>query len=999
MHNRSPVKLLVTLALAVLCAVGAHAQFQTGNIYGKVQAKDGSALPGVTVTLTGVGAPQTTVSDGQGNFRFLSLSPGTYSIKADLAGYGVATRSGVGVRVGANADVTMTLNPSVSESITVTAEAPLLDVRKAGTSINVTKLELEKIPTSRDPWTILQQSPGVLVDRMNVGGNQSGQQSNYIGKGASGAQNTWNVDGVNITDEGATGSSPTYYDFDAFEEMQITTGGSDPRIMTPGVQLNMVTKRGTNDLRGSGRYFYTPGSMQAAASVPTEAVSYLLHTNEVNFVRDYGAEVGGPIWKDRAWFWGAVAENKISNVNSAFVGAVDTFDNIILRDKNAKLNGQILPSNSAVGFYSFGDKVRNARSLGPFRPFETSWHQSGPTKVYKAEDTQIFGSSLYLTGMWSKVNGGFRLDPNGGLGPSAPTAWRGTDTVWHGNFVFYNTARPQKQYRLDGSKFFDTGALNHELKFGFGYRKTPVSSSSGWPGPTEGYWRFRSAGYCAARGLAAGCAQGKLFRDANKSMDEKTNDFYAGDTMIAGNLTLQAGLRFDQQSGKNQSSTVPANPVLASPLTGIPGCAPPNICQLPAVTFGGDTRTLKWNSVSPRIGLTYALGTGKKTLLRAGYNRYVNQLGSTILTANPFPYYSYFVFLGRDTNGDKMIQRDELIRLQSFYYIDPTKPGSAVSNTRLDYNMKPPKSDELILGLERELMTDFSVGVNYSYRRYTDILESRPEKHQGQGDFYTADDYRVGGTGGGTFTDDNGKVITTPLVPFYVLKDGIDAPVYFVVRNRPDYRQTYNGIELTATKRLSNRWMLRGNVTYNNWTQHAGTASYYDPTQRIPTANPANQAWCLGACSGTVIERSAGSGSFKDVFINSKWSTNITGLYQLPWDFSLGASLTGRQGYPKIWRDEVTVDNGVDDVVLNKIGSVRFPNVFELDLRAAKDFRIMNRVGITLSADLFNVPNKRTVLQRETLLFLDSDPNTGAGNRIEELQSPRIWRFGARINF
>src|SRR5437879_7318188 len=141
-------RLCVALCIA-LFAVSAFAQFQTGNIYGKVQAKDGSALPGVTVMLTGVGAPQTTVSDGLGNFRFLSLSPGTYSIKADLAGYGVATRSGVGVRVGANADVPMTLNPSVSESITVTAEAPLLDVRKAGTSINVTKLELEKLPTSR----------------------------------------------------------------------------------------------------------------------------------------------------------------------------------------------------------------------------------------------------------------------------------------------------------------------------------------------------------------------------------------------------------------------------------------------------------------------------------------------------------------------------------------------------------------------------------------------------------------------------------------------------------------------------------------------------------------------------------------------------------------------------------------------------------------------------------------------------------------------------------
>src|SRR5437870_8237786 len=264
----------VLVVLAMLCfalfAVSASAQFQTGNVYGKVQAKDGSVLPGVSVALTGVGAPQQAITDGQGNFRFINLSPGTYSLKAELSGYGTATRAGVGVRVGANSDVTMTLNPSVSESITVTAEAPLLDIRKTGTGVNVTKVELEKVPSSRDPWTILESAPSVQVDRINVGGSQSGQQSVYVGKGTTADQNTWNVDGVNITDMGATGSSPTYYDFDAFEEMQVTTGGADPRIFTPGVQLNMVTKRGTNDLKGSGRYFYTPGSYQSEASVPTE---------------------------------------------------------------------------------------------------------------------------------------------------------------------------------------------------------------------------------------------------------------------------------------------------------------------------------------------------------------------------------------------------------------------------------------------------------------------------------------------------------------------------------------------------------------------------------------------------------------------------------------------------------------------------------------------------------------------------------------------------------
>jgi hypothetical protein len=203
---------VITAALCIsLIAVSGFAQVQTGNIYGKVQGKDGSGLPGVTVTLTGVGAPQLTTSDAQGNFRFIGLSPGTYDLKAELAGLGVSTRTGIGVNLGRNADVTMTLNPAVAESITVTAGTPLLDVRKTGTGANVSKVELESIPTARDPWVILQQTPGVTMDRNNVGGNESGQQSVYVSKGTTGTQSTWNVDGVNISDFAATGSSQTYY--------------------------------------------------------------------------------------------------------------------------------------------------------------------------------------------------------------------------------------------------------------------------------------------------------------------------------------------------------------------------------------------------------------------------------------------------------------------------------------------------------------------------------------------------------------------------------------------------------------------------------------------------------------------------------------------------------------------------------------------------------------------------------------------------------------------
>src|SRR5437762_3605135 len=306
----------ISPVLLVLLCFPLYAQLQTGNIFGHVQTKDGSVLPGVTVTLTGVGAPQTFITDAGGAFRFLNLSPGTYSLKAELVNFGTSTRQGITVNTARNADVTMTLNPSQTELITVTAEAPLLDVRKAGTGATVTKVELEKVPTGRDPWVILQQTPGVLMDRLNVGGSESGQQSSYTAKGVTGDQATWNVDGVNITDVGALGSSPTYYDFDSFEEMQVTTGGTDVRIQTPGVQLNMVTKRGTNDIKGSARYFRTDGSWQSTPKIPNGAAGELKSdrvfapipaggTSKCTAITTCGQIVGGYLGRS----------NQINNIN------------------------------------------------------------------------------------------------------------------------------------------------------------------------------------------------------------------------------------------------------------------------------------------------------------------------------------------------------------------------------------------------------------------------------------------------------------------------------------------------------------------------------------------------------------------------------------------------------------------------------------------------------------------------------------------------------------
>ena len=130
------------------------------------------------------------------------------------------------------------------------------------------------------------------------------------------------------------------------------------------------------------------------------------------------------------------------------------------------------------------------------------------------------------------------------------------------------------------------------------------------------------------------------------------------------------------------------------------------------------------------------------------------------------------------------------------------------------------------------------------------------------------------------------------------------------------------------------------------------------------------------------------------MFINAKWTANLNAVYQLPWDISLGANFNARQGYPRPLQEEVSVDSGVTkNVILGPVGSLRFANVYELDLRAAKDFRFFNRAGLTLAADLFNVPNQRTILQRET------DLSVANADRITEIQTPRVWRVSARFSF
>jgi len=980
------------IAVALLGTVSAFAQSaQFGNVFGTVVDNQGAALPGVTVTLTGIGAARVFVTDTDGSFRFPSLSPGGYMIKAELEGFGVVSRSNVAVNIGRNTEASLTLSPALEQTITVTAETPLLDVRKTGTGATVTKVELEQVPTARDPWVILQQVPGVLTDRINVGGNESGQQSQFVGKGASGDQSTFNVDGVNITDMSAVGSSPAYYDFDSFEEIQVTTGGTDPRIQTPGVQLNMVYKRGSNELRGSGRYFLTDGEWQAAGDPDAEGSVYLEKTNEIEKIDDYGLELGGPILRDRLWAWGAYANQQIDLFVSQPAGqAVRFSDKTTLETINFKLNGQITSNNSAVGLYTDSGKVKIGRNAAPTRPPDTTFNQDsfGPAGAWKVEDTHIFSSNFYLTGMYSKTNGGFQLVPNSGKNCqdfaciSAPDVHNAVldanSGVWANSFYFAFIERPQEQYRADGSTFFDTGAMNHELKAGLGYREVAQRTNSGWPGGQ--YF----VDYSNLSGYDPGFGGATFFRSAASNTTGKYTDIYVGDTILMGNLTIQAGLRFDIQKGSTGALTAQANPDI--PLL------------LPAASLTVD-ETIEWNSISPRLGATYTLGSARRTVLRGSYNRYVDQLSTGLAASvNPLSFYQYLYFYGvQDLNGDQHITAGEIGDgyIYATYNLDPLDYTTAKQLLRFDNDIKAPTTDEIIAGVEHELLPEFTLGVVYTHRAINDILWTRYEKTAGAGDFYTSADYHLSRNAVGTLP--NGQAFSEP---FYVLNDGLNTPVFGVVQNRPGYGQTYDGLELTAVKRMSNRWMMRGNLSWNDWKQDVSPESIVDPTRLRTNYGCSN-------CDGEIVVQGSGtgSGSKGQVFINSGWSYNFTGVFQAPFGINLGASVLGREGYPIPYVSRVNTGpntaggEGFKQILIaDSIDQFRLDDIFELDLRLAKEFRFSG-VGLTLSVDAFNVTNERTIMQRNTRLYTTATRANAAGNRISEYQSPQVLRAGARITF
>jgi hypothetical protein len=971
-------------ALALLAAP-AHAQLAGGNLYGVVQDESGAALPGANVAIAGPGITQSFTAGADGRFRFLNVPPGGYKITVSLTGFTTVVRENVLVTVGANTDIPVALKVAqVEETITVTAESPVLDTKKTGTGTNFTQDELLKIPNSRDPWALLRSVPGIIMDRVNIAGNESGQQSNFAGKGSLRTDAVWAMDGVNITDMAALGASPTYFDYDAFEEINISTGANDIRQQTGGVGLNFVTKRGTNTLHGTVRGYFNhedlgwsnvpdelanPRAEYRAAGIRPVTADTANHNKQI---ADYGLDLGGPIIKDKLWFWGSWGKQDIRLVRSA--GAF--IDKTLLIDYNVKVNFQATSKDMLSVMWFRGAKQKFGRATGNcagcVTPSSSTWNQDdyypeegGPFNLglpglWKIEDNHVFNPNLFVSVKYAYYGTGFKLESEGDPTQQAGDSERLGQAFGSVQSLYF--LRPQHTANLDGSWFVNGFGGNNEVKFGVAWRQADGDSQTIWPG-----------NMIRALDISPTNQRARIYREGNSKNRAKYLSFYLGDTYTRDRLTLNVGVRFDSQNGFAGQSDTLSNPAF------------PNL--VPGIQFAGYDTPFTWSDVTPRVGLTYALDASRKTLLRASYSRYASQLGvGEVGYVNPTGAAGFVDYRWTDLNGDHFVQPNEINfaagSIGSGGGFNPANPTAVSSPSRLDPSLSAPLADEIIAGIDRELAGNFAVSVSYTFRRNT-----RQEAETAIG--LTLADYTPSATQVSGATPYIGQ--TFPNVTIFIPNDAKAraAGNGRLLTNRAGYNQSYHGIEFAAIKRLSNKWMGRVAASvFNHSETFDGTPSnfaYFGNPTRIDI-DPLVEG-------GEVPIRSAGSGA-GDVFYNAKWAVNVNALYQLPGDFDISANLFGRQAsaFP-VFRNGSLGFQGTFRVITSpEVDTLRLDDIWNLDLRLSKTIRA-GRTNMTLTADLFNVFNNSFVINRNR--------NAGSAlfNYVTDNLSPRTARFGVRLGF
>jgi hypothetical protein len=937
----------ILLVSVLSLAPSLFAQEQTGTLEGRITDSSGAALANAAVTISGAnlfgGARKITTSQS-GEYRIIAIPVGAYEVTFELPGFATQINRDIRVQAATTFTLNAALNPSaVRETVTVTSASPMIDTASTDVNFSFSTELMDKVPNARDPWAIMNQAPGIVSDTINVGGSQTGNQPTFRGHGVDPTQNTYMLNGANVTDNTANGGSQFYFDVDSFSELQVQASSHGADVQTPGIVLNIVPKSGTNQLHGTASFFYSDTNTEWNNLDGYLRAHGVTNDNNLNRYFDGGIEAGGPLIKNRLWLWGAYRYQDVERFVTGTKNPDGSFpiDKTALWYPSAKLDWQITSKHHFNSYFNMAQKERFNRGLSALVPVESTWNQAGSpiARLFTFRDDWTVTQKLVLSFRVNIMDQGFSLSAQSGIDvPNTPTHFDlATGAYSVAPPYVSGTTKTLRSGAISGSYFANRFlGGSHELKFGFEVNDYHVAGNQGGSVATMVY-----PGDTQLQFFNGVPRQVILYASGAQSVSNPTHSGYIQDGWKMGRLRLDLGLRWDWQANSLDSVTAPKSR------------------WFPAVAQTGTGNLITWNTLAPRLGVIFDVTGKAKTLLKTSYNRYYWQLwtglGSQASTAGDRIY----TYQWNDLNNDKQFQQGEQGSLLSVS--DPS-----TNPVTIDKNLKPALTDEITAGFSQELMPNLVINASFIYRKDRHLnWKINPGISPSD---YTAVTGTDPGPDGKLGTADDGGNLT-----FYSLDPSKTKLSPNFITNRPGFSQEYEGVEIQAVRRFTSRLQAVGSYTHGVQKENYGAGSFQNP-QDIPFLD------------GTRI-----AGSRPNI-------VKIEGSYSLPhnlylsgtYQYSSGLNFTRTvNALSALGR---SLPQGNVAILSGPRNSQSYPGLNLLDMRLGYDLPLGEHRKASFSLDVFNLLNLNKVDSQQVI--------SGATyGQVLDFIPPRVVRLGLKFFF
>lgn len=906
--GRDARRVSIVMVVAILWPLCAFAQRgQDAGLVGTVRDGSGAVLASAKVTVASpqlIGGSQTSTSDPQGAYRFPFLPPGEYEIVVDQAGFKRTTRAGITLLPGLTFTVDLHMDlAAVTESVRVEAPPPIVDVRTSASPVLIDRKLLENLPLARTVSDWVNLIPGVV---------------RYVAFGGNMSSNPFSMDGTNGNEPG-WGTPRVSPNLNWIEELQIVSIGADAQYGEyTGALANAITRSGSNRFSGFGDFWTTrPGWTGNNRGSLTPQLQERFRPIEIVQRWDSDFQAGGPLVKDRLWFFSGGEAYRNANRPASFSDVPKTPDepkyDATERKFITKLTSALSPAIRAEGYYEHDDMDATGTDAGPLVRPEAQSISNRVETMWNARLLWTLSPRAFVEVRHGGHNYASHVGPpdNRLSGPPGHydqlTGVTSVNTLWISDFLSRPvTTGAHFTYFAGGH----TGG-SHEVRTGFEYEHARLRAFDGYVGG-RAFWDYDGQPDMV-----------ELWDGATYRPTHSRNTFYVQDAWSAADrLTLNLGVRVGFYRG-----SVP-----------------------------GDEGAFSAHSLSPRIGGAWDVTGDHRTVLRAHYGRYHDEMVT-----------SFYDFL------DPLSQTPDTVAtvVGPNQFVDPfIYPFSAPR--AIDPDIRFSFVEEYLVGVERELPGGISAKAQYISRDFKDSIAFvdplriwQPIQKTDPGP-----DGRLG------TADDGG-----PVTVFYDQDSTRSAPL--LTNPKGAYRR-YHGVQLIGGKRYAKQVDFQASYT---WSRTVGSYN---------NANASNAANGDLGINGVFVNPNRALNAEGRTPQDFTHEVKILGTYRLsPWG---GLNVSGVYRYQsgRPWARSASGFGSQTEffaLYVEPRASRELPAVNTLDLRIEKTWKPAPKVGtLGVFADVFNVGNQGVSLWNTEV----SGPNFGVPAQWIE---PRTLRAGVRLMF